>query len=176
MAEQAQPSLPLFPIQLRKVDVGQVAYNCHGFSDPTITPATKFGLTVAVSPFAEADRSLQVSLTFQCSSEPPNSVYPHPYSLAMTLHGEFGVELERLKFDADGIRKWGEKNGALVLLPFLREAVYSFTQKTGFRPLLIPLIETAAFSVMPPPPRPGADMATLSTTQARAPAPAERKA
>jgi preprotein translocase subunit SecB len=40
----------------------------------------------------------------------------------------------------------------LVLLPFLREAVYSFTQKTGFRPVLIPLIiEAAAFRVTPPP-------------------------
>lgn len=150
--ENKAASLPLFPIQLRKVDIGEVVYRCQGFSDPSVMPTTEFQLSVIVSPFVEAQKSLQVTLSFRSESTPPGSPIPHAYFLSMALHGEFGVtDLERLKMDAEGIRKWGERNGALVLLPFLREAVYSFTQKTGFRPLLIPLVETAAFRVTPPP-------------------------
>ena len=157
MAEPAAPSLPLFPIQLRKVDIGQVSYDCQGFSDSAIAPATQFSLNVAVSNILEDERTFQVTLTFRCEAKPPESPYPHKYSLMMALHGEFVVgDITRLNFDTDGLKRWGERNGALVLLPFLREAVYSFTQKTGFKPLLIPLVETSAFRVTPPPvPGPG---------------------
>jgi preprotein translocase subunit SecB len=164
MAEQANPSLPLFPIQLQKVDIGEVSYSCHGFSDSSIAPATEVNLTVSVSPFDEKSRSFQVTLMFKCSSTPPTSPLPYPYSLMMALHGNFQVgDVKRFGLDGAGIEKWGERNGAMVLLPFLRESVYSFTQKTGFQPLLIPLVETTAFKVMPPsqPPTASAAMATV---------------
>lgn len=169
MAEQANPSLPLFPIQLRKVDIGEVAYICQGFSDSSIAPATDINLTVAVSPFDEENRSFQVTLAFRCASTPPKSPLPYPYSLTMTLHGEFRVgDVKRFGLDSEGIQKWGEKNGAMVLLPFLRESVYSFTQKTGFQPLLIPLVETTAFKVMPPS-QPPAATAAIATVVSAAP-------
>jgi preprotein translocase subunit SecB len=88
--------------------------------------------------------------------------------LKLTLHGLFEVnDITRLGFDSEGLKKWAEKNGALVLLPFLREAVYSFTQKTGFQPLLIPLVETTAFRVTPPAPR-TPDLQVLPTPAASA--------
>ena len=158
MAESAKPSLPLFPIQLRKVDIGQVAYTCQRFSDPAVVPATKFELNVAVSPFSDSDRSFQVSLTFQCSNEKSESPY-YPYSLALTIHGEFGADLERLKHDGDWIKKWGEKNGVFCFRSCAKR--YSFTQKTGFKPLLIPLVETSAFGVAAPPPPAGTEIVRL---------------
>lgn len=162
MAEQPHASLPRFPIQLRKVDVGQLNYDCQGFSDPTVAPATQFTLNVNVSPISGTapERTFQVSLVFRCDSR-PDSPFPHKYSLMMAIHGEFVVgDVSRLNFNEEGIKNWAERNGALVLLPFLRESVYSFTQKTGFKPLLIPLVETSAFRVMPPQPPQSASVET----------------
>ena len=153
MAEQPKPSLPLFPIQLRKVDISEVAYSCQGFSVPSILPTDKFDLSVAVSqikPVAN-ERLLQVTITFSCANNPGEPQFPYPYSLKIALNGEFVVgDMSRFNLDDAGIIKWGEKNGVMCLMPFLRETVFSFTQKTGFRPILIPLIETSAFNVRPP--------------------------
>jgi hypothetical protein len=99
--EQLIASLPLSPIQLRKYDIGEVVYSCQGFSNSEISPTSEFQLDVGVSDFVEEDRTLQVTLTFSCSSNPPDSPCPHPYSLKMAVHGEFffSKEVEKLGQD-----------------------------------------------------------------------------
>lgn len=155
MAESApspSSSLPQFPIQLRKVDISEVSYRCQAFSDSAVSPTESFELNVSVTRKPEDGESMQVALVFNTTNEPKTSSVPFGYSLSLALHGDFRIgPAARTKLGEDGIKRWGEKNGALVLLPFLREAVYTFTQKTGFKPILIPLIETAAFRVTPPP-------------------------
>jgi preprotein translocase subunit SecB len=149
-----RPKLPRFAIQLTKVDVGEVAYSCGGFSNPTITPNEAFDLTVVVSKFDPADATLQVSITFASKPEETEN-QPFDYSLKITVHGEFQADLPKLQesgliWGDEEFRKWGSKNGALVLMPFLRETVHTFTQKTGFKPFIVPMIEVAAFQVKPP--------------------------
>lgn len=151
MAESGTPGLPLFPIQLLKVDIGEIAYSCAGFSDATKRPTDKFDLNVAVSPYDETTKALQVALSFNSKFDPAESSFPHAYSLRITVHGQFQVVAEeKLPFPVSEMRKWAEKNGTIILLPFLRESVYTITQKTGFQPLMIPMIEVAAFRVGAP--------------------------
>lgn len=128
--------------------MSDVSYNCTGFSNSAVSLSEKFDLTVSLSPLKEEDSSLQVALTF--SSTGPTSDVAVEYNLSITVHGEFVLDKSKLPWEPDQFRKWGEKNGVLVLLPFLRETVHTFTMKTGFKPVMIPLVETSAFKVMPP--------------------------
>jgi preprotein translocase subunit SecB len=150
MAEEDKPSLPLFPIQLAKVDIGEIQYSCAGFSDANVVPAETFNLKVTVSAYDSESKSLQVALTFDSKSDPDNSALPYPYSLQITVHGQFFVHEDRLPFPVAEIRKWAEKNGVIILLPFLRESVHTISQKTGFPPMMIPMIEVSAFQVGAP--------------------------
>jgi preprotein translocase subunit SecB len=163
---EGKPSLPLSPIQLRKIDVGAIDYRCDGFSDPALIPTQTFGLSSGISPFNEADSTFQINLHFKTESSPPDSQLQYPYRLAITIHGEFAIDPSaRSKFTDDFIRSWASKNGTLLLLPFLRETVYTITQKTGFRPLLLPMVETSAFGVRPPESRMGTPVLSDVTQQ-----------
>lgn len=148
MADPDHPTLPLFPIQLVKVDIGEIAYSCGGFSDSDLTPTNKFDLNVSVSPFDNEAKSLQVVLTFTAKPDPS---FHFDYSLSIRVHGQFQIVDEpRLPFPIEQIQKWAEKNAVLIMMPFLRESVYTITAKTGFKPLMIPMIEVTAFRVGAP--------------------------
>ena len=151
MADAAKPALPHFPIQLLKVDIAEIAYSCAAFSDSSIRPTEKFALNVAVSPYESATKTLQVALSFKAESDETNPVFPHNYSLEIKVHGIFCVVDEpRVPFPIAEIGKWAEKNGVLIMLPFLRESVYTITQKTGFGPLMLPMVEISSFRVGAP--------------------------
>lgn len=159
------PELPQFPIQLLRVDISEIAYKCDGFSVPTQAPVDEFNLTVLVSPFSPESKSVQVGLTFDAPAAQPSSDAERPlaeaeapkkgisrdYKLKITVHGLFSVvDQSRLPFPLEKIRGWAEKNGAIILMPFLREAVYMISQKTGFQPIMIPMVEVSAFRVGAP--------------------------
>jgi preprotein translocase subunit SecB len=61
-----------------------------------------------------------------------------PYSLRVHIMGQFQIDeavLGREKIDL-----WARINAPYILYPFLREHVFSLTARSGFDPLLLPLV------------------------------------
>lgn len=137
-----------FPIQLRKVDVGQISYACGGFSSLSINPITEYTLETGTSPINEETKSFQVIVAFIAKTDPAKTGLNVDYSLTVRVFGDFVVIAD--SFPKDKILSWAQLNGTAVLLPFLRETVHSITTKSGFKPYLMPLVEAPLFKVAPP--------------------------
>jgi preprotein translocase subunit SecB len=66
-----------------------------------------------------------------------------PLSLRVELSGLFRVDSSR--FPIEEINGWARSNAPLVLLPYLREHVFSLTSRSGFQPMLLPLVEVPTY-------------------------------
>lgn len=62
------------------------------------------------------------------------------FSLTVEIRGVFKFQEEQDKVDADELGQWMELNSIYLLFPYLREQVYSLTQRAGFNPTILPLI------------------------------------
>jgi preprotein translocase subunit SecB len=61
-----------------------------------------------------------------------------PFHIRAEVMGEFHIDLSR--FPIDKIQQWAKQNAPLVLLPFLREHLYALSQRSGFDPILLPMM------------------------------------
>jgi hypothetical protein len=141
-------------VQLRRIGIAEVALSCPAFGQPTIPFAPQVDLATGVGPYNATDRTIHVMGTASSTKRTDGDTSPSPVgdaSFKITVVGEFHVPDEtKLQFPLEKLPIWAGRNGAAVLLPFLREQVYSLTRNTGFGPVLIPLLEVVPFKVSPP--------------------------
>jgi preprotein translocase subunit SecB len=137
-----------FPIQLVRVDVGEIAYSCAGFANPAINPISTFELETGISGYDSESKLFQVSVGFVAKNDPAKSGFSIPYALSVKVHAQYLVVEDR--FPMDKIDQWAQLNGSAILLPFLREVVHSVTLKSGFTPFLMPLLEAPLYKVQRP--------------------------
>lgn len=140
-------ALKLFPVQLRRIGIAEVALRCPAFGNPGAPFSEKVDLATGVGPYDAENRVLQVLVTATAG----NMSVPSTPSLRVTVVGEFHIPDEsQLSFPIEKLPQWAGRNGAVVLMPFLREQVYAFTQNTGYAPVIFPLVEVPLFKVSPP--------------------------
>ena len=66
-----------------------------------------------------------------------------PFYLRIELVGIFQVDDSI--FPADRIYEWAKRNALFVMYPYLKEHAFALTARSGFRPMLLPLIEVPLF-------------------------------
>lgn len=142
----AEP-LKLFAVQLRRLGVAEIVLNCPSFGTAGVGFADKVELVTGVGPFNEQERCLHVFVTAKAGS----SETPSLPNFRVTVVGEFHISDEsNLGFPVEKFPLWAGRNGAAVLMPFLREKVYNTTQNTGFAAIIFPLVEVPVFKVGAP--------------------------
>lgn len=70
-----------------------------------------------------------------------------PYEIRIDIRGLFKIDEAAFDHDAERINEWASQNAFYILLPYLREQLYSLTQKAGFRPAILPLAEVPTFEL-----------------------------
>jgi preprotein translocase subunit SecB len=151
MSDSLPASQPkLFPIQLKRVDVGEITYSCGGFSVSAVNPISDFTFESGFSEITPETKNFQISLGFTGRNDPEKSGFMLDYTLKVRVHGDFSVISDA--FPKDKLQQWAQLNGTSILMPFLRETVHSVTVKSGFKPYLIPLVEAQLFKVQAPSP------------------------
>lgn len=137
-----------FPIQLRRMEVGEINYSCSGFPIPQLNPISEYELETGLSPITSETKVFQVSLKFNARNNQEKTGVILDYRLSVRINAEFAVVSD--SFPWDKLSNWAQLNGSAVLMPFLRESVHSISVKSGFKPFIMPLVEAPLYKVLPP--------------------------
>lgn len=81
----------------------------------------------------------------KCKSGSQDDERTPPLEIRVELMGVFKVDQE--KFPIEHIDEWAEKNAPFILLPYLREHVYSLTLRAGIKNLIIPMFNLPLFKL-----------------------------
>ncbi len=73
-----------------------------------------------------------------------------PFALRVHIMGQFKVD--ESTFDKAKIDKWARINAPYILYPYLREHVFALTARSGFDPVLLPLVELPTIKIERKPP------------------------
>ena len=104
-------------------------------------------LQFSSSPFNAETETLQVRLKFISGRDfKPSDVEldemkaanEQPFHLRAEVVGEFHVDVTQ--FSPEKLPKWAKGNAPLVLLPFLRELVFTLSSRSGSEPLILPMM------------------------------------
>ena len=108
-----------------------------------------FSLGVGASEFDEKNKIINVALKFQNQqNDEVNVADPLESNLAeltVEIIGSFQIDTDN--FSTDNIEHWVYNNAPYILTPYLREYVYSLTQKCGFKPLILPLFKVPTLKI-----------------------------
>ncbi|MEN6490273.1 MAG: protein-export chaperone SecB [Smithella sp.] len=143
---EPKEQLKLHPIQLIHLGVKEIYIKSHIAPDISIeAEADKCSLSVGGSKYIEEDKRIDVALKLEFGRKNNNDDEDAPFSLLVEIVGIFKVNDE--KFQTKHIMHWARNNAPLILLPYLREHVFSITSRCGFKPILLPLLEVPTFKV-----------------------------
>ncbi|MEX0595752.1 MAG: protein-export chaperone SecB [Candidatus Paceibacterota bacterium] len=95
-------------------------------------------LRTGQSTFDKENKSIVAGIKFEINPEKEKELLV--FSLTVELRGVFKFQDEPENIDPDEISKWLDVNCIYLLFPYLREQVYSLTQRAGFNPTILPLI------------------------------------
>ncbi len=71
-----------------------------------------------------------------------------PFSMKIELVGYFSVDTSQ--FPAEHVIDWAQKGAMFVFSPFLREHAYALSSRSGFKPMILPLLEVPTIRVEKP--------------------------
>jgi preprotein translocase subunit SecB len=130
------------PIQTNSISVRELYIKANEF--PDVDKAIEVGeaaIRVGHSKYDEETKVIVVALKLEGGLEPEKT--KAPFTIKVELVGEFQVD--ESKFPKDQIYNWADRNAPMILMPYLREHVYSLTMRCGFKPMLLPLMEVPVF-------------------------------
>ena len=108
-----------------------------------------FTFSVGYDGFNDSTRIINIGLKFEKAmddeSEQISPEEDNISSLKIEIIGCFKVDVEN--FPIEKIDHWAQYNAPYILIPYIREHVYSLTQKCGFEPLVLPLFQVPSFTI-----------------------------
>ncbi len=108
-----------------------------------------FSLVTGRSDYSPQDRSISVRLSMEITPLFDSQNNPdRPFEMRVSLAGHFTID-ESL-FPVDKINHWAENNAPIILIPFIREHVYSMSIRAGVEPVLFPLIQVPTIKITSP--------------------------
>jgi preprotein translocase subunit SecB len=136
----------LHPIQLIYIGVRELSIKTTGPPVPSAKlDGVVFSLPVRISEFLESDSTIQI--TIGCVMSKEENEYAR-MEFDVQVIGVFRIDKER--FPMPELNHWANHNAPLVLYPYLREQVSDLTQRCGYSPLILPLLEVPAFKIIAP--------------------------
>lgn len=141
---------PEYPIQANFIAVRELFIKSHVPPNQRIkVDSERFILKTAHSSYDQDRHIIEVGVIIEYGIETkPDEVLP--FSLRAHIMGQFRVDEE--KFKKEKIDKWARINAPYILYPYLREHVFALTARSGFDPVLLPLVELPTVKIVRPPP------------------------
>lgn len=123
------------PIQINSLSVRELHIKTH-VPVEVIEDSLEESYTISVghSDYDHELQAIQVGLKFKAGSENPDE---SPYDLSVEIVGNFSVNAD--EFPVRKVEDWAKENAPFILMPYLREQVYSLTTRCGIEPIVIPL-------------------------------------
>lgn len=120
------------PIQLIDIRVNDITFKRMNDSvgEINVTSRVAFGKAV-YSPDVEI---IKCGVKAECQGKHDNEI---EFILTVEIIGIFSIE--KATFSIDMVPAWQEKNAPYILMPFLREQVYSLSLRTGIPQIIIPM-------------------------------------
>ncbi len=122
------------PVQLKSAEVNEIQFKSNLVSLKGIK-VSEFTLSFARSDYVEEDRCIDILLGFEAGDV---DLGKEKYFIKVLLRGRLitSAEMPREKVEA-----WAEKAAPFVLMPYLREQVYSLSVRCGMSPVTVPLYQ-----------------------------------
>lgn len=134
--ESEPHSYEAFDIQLISVQTMEMSVRLLGpTSESSTAESGDFAFSFAHSEFDPEERKIGVKVSCEISEQEET-----PISLKVTLVGIF--EVDDTNFEMTELLNWVEKQGPLVLYPYLREHVFTLTARVGHE-VLLPLFQVS---------------------------------
>lgn len=144
------PNVTLYPIQTTFIVVREIHFVSH--RPPSASDKidqSRISITQSATPFNEATRRVQVTLTAEVGPGPEPEANPPPFSVKVSMTGEFVIDPS---FPTDKIRLWIIQNSAYLIFPYLRERLHYITGQGGYPPILLPLMQIPTIKINAPKP------------------------
>jgi len=140
MAESAPelPGPPLYPIQANFIAVRELYIKSHTPPNQRLgINANELILKSSHTDYDEERHVIEISaqVEYGIETKPGEAV---PYSLRVHIMGQF--QIDESGFGKDKIDLWARVNAPYILYPYLREHVFALTARSGFDPLLLPMV------------------------------------
>lgn len=124
----------LHPIQLKEILVKNLSME---LIDPTITQKNhiqiEFGMHVGYSDFDEQDSIIMIGVK---GSVKDADTQKNAFNIEVEIQGFFEVDTKL--FPIDKLSDWASKNAPLILLPYLRENIYTLSTRAKLN-IILPL-------------------------------------
>lgn len=151
MSDKKNADFNYHPIQLREVKVLKLSIeaNPEFDEDNCSKEISDFGFYHMHSDYdAEAKAFwVRVKATIgsndECDEQPEDEQEQSPFHMEVELVGLFSVD--ESAFPAEQVESFARQNAPLIVYPYLREHVYSLTNRAGFESTLLPLFEVPVF-------------------------------
>ncbi len=125
------------PIQLLKIDIRELYFRANASADPLYElPEELITLGVGHSDIDKNQGIFTVGIQLELGKEKSKK---NKYYARLELLGHFHIDLTR--FSEGKIDVWTQQNAPVILLPYLREHIYSMTMRAGFKPFILPLVQ-----------------------------------
>lgn len=137
-------------IQLQAIKVAEttfIAYDLNFDEDGMKFPLR---LNEGRTPYDREDRSIQIGLigTLGIKKEDQEEGHSSPFFIRVELLGKFTVNPD--EFPEDKVEEWAKINAPILLLPYLREHVYSLALRAGLPDLNLPLLNLPLYKLSQP--------------------------
>lgn len=148
------PSIDYYPVKLRGLCVRELWIKTFIFPKVDLPEDTQ-KLLVGSAPgqYDEENKTRRVTLLAELGEDiDPDRVADHikaggaPFAFRVRLVGEF--QFDESRFPMEKIDQWAEQNAPIILFPYLREQIFSLTARSGFRPLVLPLVQVPTIKVL----------------------------
>jgi preprotein translocase subunit SecB len=141
MSKNKEKLLKPHPIQLLKVNVIELSIRSNQSPDESIgiDDTMDIPLLVGHSEFNNENRQIAVVVKVETKvNKGEKKDAEDSFFLRVELVGEFKVEEN---FPMEHIDSWARDNAPFILMPYLREHVYSLTLRCGLKPIVLPLLQ-----------------------------------
>lgn len=131
------------PAQLIQLEIGElsiVATNDEFSPRKGSKEPGNGNIKIGISEFNVEESRIAISLRFESSGE------NNQFSIKVEIRALFQVEFTAFE-SKEGVEAWAKSNGYYILLPYLREQVYSLSLRAGFDPVMLPLVEVPTFQM-----------------------------
>jgi preprotein translocase subunit SecB len=128
------------PIQLKKIQVHELFLKIH-HEQESPKSEYQFVLNAMKTEYNEENKTIWIGLNLSIGEEDEKP----PFSLRVSLVGLF--QIDEKEFPLDHLDNWTKINAPHLLLPYLREHVYSLTLHGGIAPIILPLAQIPAFKL-----------------------------
>ncbi|MFZ1730433.1 MAG: protein-export chaperone SecB [Bacteroidota bacterium] len=134
------------PIQLVNVTLRRLEY-LTSLTPEAIQeePPPPLALATAHSPYNAETKSIQVGLRFGPDEQADLKLLS--FIVRVEIIGFFEVDTDM--FPQEKVEHWAKENAPMLLLPYLREQVFSLSIRADIPPIILPLMQLPSFIINP---------------------------